>query len=65
MSVEGVINGDGEIAGAAAAYETNSNGGKQPQQPDAIAIAATMITNRDNFDKSAAVHDRNENNDDN
>ena len=61
---EGVINGDGEIAGSAAAYETNSNGGRQPQRPDAIAKSATMITNEDNFDKSAAVNDdRNENND--
>jgi hypothetical protein len=57
MSEGGVVNGDGEIAGSAAAYETN--------KPDAIAKSATMITNEDNFDvKSAVVNDRNENNED-
>ena len=57
------INGDGEIAGSAAAYETNSNGGRQ--RPDANAESATMITNEDNFDvKSAVVDDGNENNED-
>ena len=64
MSVEGVINGDGEIAGSASAHETNSNGAdRRPQRPDAIAESATMITKDNNFDvKSAVVNDGNENN---